>query len=41
MMPEQRSEPRLIKSVETKDDGRLVIYYDRATDASTETEIDG
>jgi hypothetical protein len=41
MTPEGRSDPRLIKSVETKDDGRRIVYYDRLTDAPSETGSDG
>ncbi len=41
MRPERRRDPRLIKSVETKDDGRRIVYYDRPADSPTETDDDG
>lgn len=41
MKPERRSGSRLIKAVKAKDDGRRIIYYDRPTDTSPETDDDG
>lgn len=32
---------RLVKTVETKDDGRFVVYYNRPADASDKTGDDG
>jgi len=41
MSQAQARRPRLVKSVATKDDGRIVVYYDRSADTSHETSDDG
>lgn len=41
MMADRRSTLRLVKTVETKDDWRIIVYYDRPPNASSETGDDG